>query len=248
MRSTTRITVLATLAAVMATSTWAQSVEDSTNLASTKPPQRDLSEAKTRIILAHMIFMILAWLLLAPLAILIARFGRTTFKWYPHHRNIQIATMLFFIVGFGLGVGAAYPDAVNSKKHYQVGVAIFVIFFFQMSFGLISHRITGRWVGYLHAATGLTLFGLAIWNIITGFNIWQWKAGNAPKIFVYAWMGFLIALYLAGFAFLPREIKQHKEKKEQRLLDGEKSSDRRVSSIDSTDVETGQMPLTSSDL
>lgn len=195
---------------------WAQLIEkeeggDSVFLE--RRASRNLHEAKTRILLVHMLFMVITWLLLAPAAILVARFGRTYFKWYPHHRNIQIATMIFFIIGFGLGVKAASPDSVASKKHYQVGVAIFILFFFQCALGFWSHNIKSRWVGFVHAPIGLVLFGLSIWNMETGFNIWYWDAGKAPKIVVYAWMGFLVLLYLVGFAFLPREIKQHRAAK-----------------------------------
>ncbi|UZJ57531.1 hypothetical protein CBS101457_006851 [Exobasidium rhododendri] len=173
------------------------------------------SNTYNRIVLVHLLFVIMAWLILAPAAILVSRYGRTLFKWYPHHRNLQIGTLVFFIIGFGLGIEAATPAPLGEQTHYQVGVAIFIIVWFQAALGLVAHRISGRrWIGLIHAPVGLILFGLAVWNMETGFSLWTAKgydSGRAPMIVVYAWMGLLVLAYIIGFAFLPREIKQNRE-------------------------------------
>lgn len=186
-----------------------------------KPAERDLSKNTTRIMLVHMIFMVVAWLGLAPLAVLLARYGRTLFSWYPHHRNIQYATVIFTVIGFFLSV--AWMSLTGStqfnKNHHQVGLVIFLLVLIQTALGLSAHRYnakTGhRYIGYVHAPIGILLFGLAIWNMQTGFQLWDWKPTKAANYFVYGWMGLIILLYLAGFVFLPREIKQSKERNQQ---------------------------------
>jgi hypothetical protein len=203
----------------------------------------DLSDSNEQIILVHLIFMVVTWLVLVPAAILIARFGRTYFTWYPHHRNIQLATIAFFIVGFSLGIAAAYPDPLNLQTHYQVGVAIFILFFFQCALGLVAHKVVGRrWLGLIHAPVGLVLFGLAVWNCETGFDIWDYDAGKAPRIVIYAWMGFLVLLYLAGMALLPRQIKQDREYAEKQKLNEKEGGGQPMISTTSTHSGPGAAP------
>jgi cytochrome b561 len=176
----------------------------------------DLSIMYNKGVMAHLIFMVLTFLVLVPAAILIARFGRTYFNWFPHHRNIQLLAVVFIVIGFALGVSAAKPSPLNEETHYQVGVAVFILFFFQVILGLITHeykkRSGKRWLGYVHAPLGLIIFGLAVWNMETGWNIWAsgYVAGAAPRDVIYAWMGLLVLLYLIGLALLPRE-KKHGE-------------------------------------
>lgn len=163
-----------------------------------------------------MIFMVVAWLGLAPLAVLLARYGRTLFTWYPHHRNIQYATVVFTVIGFFLSV--SWMSLTGSTQfdniHHQFGLIIFLLVLIQAALGLSAHKFHAktvhRYIGYVYAPIGL-LFGLAIWNMQTGFQLWDWKPTKAANYFIYGWIGLIILLYLAGFVFLPREIKQSKE-------------------------------------
>ena len=187
-------------------------------------PKRDLGDNSVRIYLVHMIFMILAWLILAPLGVLLARYGRTLFSWYPAHRAVQLGTLLAMFIGFFLGVAGLVTSGAKhhfNKTHHQVGLAMLILVFLQVALGFWAHRHLARrgkrYIGFVHAPIGLLLFGLAIWNIQTGFQLWEWEAGNAAVYAVYAWMGFLILLYLAGFAFLPKEIKQSREASDEKM-------------------------------
>lgn len=194
-------------------------------------PNRDLGERSVRLYLAHMIFMILAWLLLVPSAILIARFGRSYFNWFPHHRNIQILTLIFITIGLALGIAAMFAEGASqwTENHHKVGISIFILAWLQAMLGLAAHTAKVRYLRFIHIPIGLLLFGLAIWNIQTGFDLWGWEAGVAPKIFVYVWMGVLIAIYAAGLLLLPKQIKQDKA----RMQDEKLGRDEKVSPVSS---------------
>jgi Kef-type K+ transport system membrane component KefB len=212
--------LLASLASVCALAVTSAFAQDPMDDGPMETSRIDLSIQYNKIVVAHLVFAILTFLVLVPSAILIARFGRTYFKWYHHHRNIQLVSIAFFLVAFFLGISAAYPAPVGEQTHYQVGVAIFVLYFVQIALGMGAHRYlrkTGqRYIGYVHAPLGLIIFGLAVWNMETGWNIWGsgYVAGAAPRDVIYAWMGFLVLLYLIGLAFIPREIKQARRQKE----------------------------------
>lgn len=173
--------------------------------------------AKNNIIIAHMVFMLLTWLILVPAAILVARWGRTFFTWFPVHRGIQLVSFTTLFIGFFLGVGATSRLGAPSlgSTHQKLGLAIFLITIFQVALGQVGHvvrRKNGmRIQNYFHAAIGCILFGLAIWNIHEGFDLWQWGVPNYASYIVYAWAAFLFLLYVAGFALLPREMRQNRE-------------------------------------
>lgn len=173
----------------------------------------DLSIMYNKIVMAHLIFMILTFLVLVPAAILLARFGRTYFNWFPHHRNIQLLAIVFIVIGFALGVSAAKPAPLDEQTHYQVGVAVFILFFVQVILGFAAHeykkRSGNRYIAFLHIPLGLIIFGLAVWNMEIGWNIWSsgYVAGAAPRDVIYAWMGLLVLLYLVGLALIPKERK-----------------------------------------
>jgi hypothetical protein len=192
------------------------------------------SSNSTRIIFVHVIFMSVAWLFLAPLGVLIARYGRTLFTWFPHHRNVQLGTILLTFIAFFLAVSfLAVTDSPQFvETHHFVGLVITILIIVQATLGLTAHKYlakTGRRIiGYFHAPLGLVIFGLAIWNMQTGINLWEWAPSNTFRYFIYGWMGFIVFLYLGGLAFIPREVKQKK-----RDFD-EKAGVRSVPSVDST--------------
>jgi hypothetical protein len=180
---------------------------------------RDLStNNSTRIIFVHVIFMSVAWLLLAPLAVLLARYGRMLFTWYPHHRNIQLGTILLTFIAFFLAVSfLSVTDSPHFvETHHIVGLVIVILVFVQASLGLFAHKFiakTGRRiVGFVHIPLGLVIILMAIWNMETGINLWEWAPSPAFRYFIYGWMGFIVLLYLAGLAFIPKEIKYHKQR------------------------------------
>jgi hypothetical protein len=204
------ITSLAALGALATSSTFAQEGME------TPTTSLDLSDSYNRLVLTHLIFGVLTFLVLVPAAILVARFGRGAFKWFPHHRNIQIVSSIFLIITYALGNVAAGPAPLAEAVHYQVGTAIFVMFWAQVALGLAAHHVSGgisRIIGWLHMPLGIIIFGLAMWQMQSGWSIWSggYEPGRAPQDVLYAWMGLLILLYLVGLALLPKQIKHRKE-------------------------------------
>jgi protein-S-isoprenylcysteine O-methyltransferase Ste14 len=57
--------------------------------------------------------MIVGWLLIFPAGIFLARFGRTTFKWFPKHRIVQTFGVLIVFIGMFLGEHRCLSAAVN---------------------------------------------------------------------------------------------------------------------------------------
>ena len=178
--------------------------------------ERNLNKNTTRIFLVHMLFMIIGWQICVPLAILIARYGRSFFVWFPYHRAIMIFGFLFVFVAFFLSVSgvALKGDSHFDNLHEKLGLAIFILMFVQIGLGAASHEIKKlkgkRFIGFIHIPFGLTLYGLSVWNIHEGFNVWEWQAPAYASYIIYAWAGLMGLLYIVGFALLPREYKKKK--------------------------------------
>jgi hypothetical protein len=161
--------------------------------------------------------MVVGLIVIAPLGILVARYGRTLFKWFPTHAGLQLFVVVLVIVGFALSVHNVMAQDKDSFSllHHQLGLAIFILVIFQALMGALSHiivRRTGfRYLGYFHALTGVVIFGLAVWNAHEGFELWTWQPPAYASYIIYAWAGVVALIYVIGFMFLPRERRQHKE-------------------------------------
>lgn len=110
--------------------------------------------------------MLFAWLILVPLAVLLARFGRTFFNWFPSHRGIQLATLLFVFIAFFLGIAAMCVQGAKhhfNHIHHKLGLTILILLFVQVALGAVAHHYrtkTGkRWLGFIHAPLGILIFG-----------------------------------------------------------------------------------------
>lgn len=161
--------------------------------------------------------MIIGWMLLAPIGMLLARYGRTTFKWFPWHRNVQYGAAVFILIAFILGIVAVSESTGLehfSGTHTRLGIALVILLAVQLSLGQVAHvvraRFGVRYVGLLHAPLGLTLFALSVYNIHKGFRFWRWQPTMAADYIIYAWAALVAVLYLAGAALLPREIREAK--------------------------------------
>jgi len=57
----------------------------------------------------------------------------------------------------------------------------------QTLLGEFAHQIMARKgvrTGYVHAVIGVTTFGLSIWEIQLGLDLWSWNPSNGVSIFV----------------------------------------------------------------
>lgn len=109
--------------------------------------------------------MILGWQLCFPIGILLARYGRTMFRWFPVHRAVQSVGFLFVFIAFFLAVG---NQAMLGKPHFysthtKLGISLFILIIVQVLLGFFSHeirkRMGSRMVGYLHMPLGILLYG-----------------------------------------------------------------------------------------
>ncbi|KAK0526268.1 hypothetical protein OC834_004869 [Tilletia horrida] len=181
------------------------------------PKFRDLSNVTTRLFLAHMIIMSIAWMGFVAAGILVGRYGRTLFtsKWFPIHRGIQVSAVILITIGFALGVSAVHHSGSShfDNVHKRTGLAMFILVWIQAFWGQISHvvrRATGiRVQNYGHILLGMILFfGLALWQIRTGLERWLWRPPTAVgNVFFPIWFAMITLIWLIGLVFLPREIK-----------------------------------------
>ncbi|KAL9940221.1 hypothetical protein V8E36_000926 [Tilletia maclaganii] len=175
-----------------------------------------------------------------PLGALIARYGRTYFKWFPAHRTIQLAGVILGTAGFALAYHyhTMYQGFTHfSTQHGKLGLAIFVLSWVQSLLGqvgsLVLYKYQLRYLNFVHILAGIVLFALAVWQVVLGFEEWRWKPPTWIPYLIYGWAGLLFLLYAAGFALLPRERRQAQQ------ADG--SQPPRKGSVASTDTEE---PLT----
>ncbi|CBQ71617.1 conserved hypothetical protein [Sporisorium reilianum SRZ2] len=164
------------------------------------------------LIIAHMVMMIVAWFILVPAAILIGRFGRTFFTWFPVHRNIQIAAFLFVLLGLILIIVQVGSGTHFDSKHAKAGLAIFIIMFVQMVLGAVGHKTKRFHVSRIvHVVIGLGITVAAIWNSTEGLSLWQWGPPRWASWILWIWAALLAVAYLAGLALLPRDLRQWRE-------------------------------------
>jgi len=109
--------------------------------------------------------MVLAWMLIVPVGILFARYGRTLFTWFPVHRAIQIVGAVFILIGSALAFSAVASRGGGhfTSSHGKSGIGLLVAHGQQMILGIASHWYRGktgrRWIGYLHMPLGIGLMG-----------------------------------------------------------------------------------------
>ncbi|PWN52461.1 CBD9-like protein [Violaceomyces palustris] len=165
-----------------------------------------------RLVIAHMVFMAVGLLLIAPLAILIARWGRTYFSWFPTHRGLHFVTLVFVTIGFFISI--AFVESAGehfSNTHMRVGLAIFILVILQVIAGQLGHHTKKRSpLRLLHIFVGLVTVGLSVWNCSSGLESWYWGPPEYSRYIIYGWTGLIGLLYLAGLVLLPKQLREEK--------------------------------------
>lgn len=170
-----------------------QSVASNGTVASTA---NGSSEKYERLIKIHAILMAVGWGILAPFAVLLARFGRaTTFKWVAAHQWIQIVgTTGFTLAGFGLAVAAV---AANDESHFRgghqkLGLAITILIFLQLFGGWwIHHKYNAQRTrrpvtNWLHMVIGMAFLIAGFFAMYTGIDTWD-EGKTWMKILFWVW-------------------------------------------------------------
>ncbi|KAI9061725.1 CBD9-like protein [Trametes sanguinea] len=186
-----------------------------------------------KMIIAHALLCTIGFLILLPAGGLLARYARTfTNIWFTGHWIFQFGLAGPVIVaGVGLGIGAVSKAGAPhlNDDHKKWGVAIFVLYFAQLVLGAIIHWVkpTSWTVGrrrplqnYLHAIFGILIVGLAFYQVRSGYHSeWPTTSGRPPidngaNIVWCVWVVLVPVLYIAGLAFLPRQIRQERPHKQ----------------------------------
>ncbi|OCH88654.1 CBD9-like protein [Obba rivulosa] len=178
-------------------------------------------------IVAHAILCVVGFLGFLPLGAILARWARTfTSVWFQGHWVVQFLFALPVIVaGVALGIAAVAKEGVPhvDDDHKRWGIALFVLYFVQITLGAVVHSIKpSSWTverkrplqNYFHALLGLLIIGIAFYQVRTGFRTeWVTATGrtpipNAANIVWIVWVVLIPVLYFGGLAFLPRQFKQ----------------------------------------
>ena len=151
----------------------------------------------------HAILNLLAWGVLAPTGILLARHFRLQLgsKWVIYHMSIMLLTGLCSIIAIGLAFYALDTHLVT--WHQWLGTVIALAVLVQASVGLVLYRgsvalKTRSRLTRLHRAGGF-LFLLLGWVNIT-LGIFEYYGGRekVPAYVLYGWVGLIGAWVLAG--------------------------------------------------
>ncbi|KZW01886.1 CBD9-like protein [Exidia glandulosa HHB12029] len=197
-----------------------------------------------KMVIAHAVFFVIGFLVLLPIGALVARLLRTSVPWwFKVHWAVQFyITLPFMVIAFALGVAAVESHGGEhfNDFHKRTGLALFILYFAQCALGAIIHFIKSpnrrRRPGqnYIHAILGLTIIGLAIAQIRSGYAV-EWdkatrrgKVGNAVNVLWVVWVVALPLLYIGGLFLLPRQWRQEREAREMRekrgMTDSRKST------------------------
>ncbi len=143
--------------------------------------ETDRSMSKRNMIVwAHMIIGIFTWLLVFPLGVFIGRFGRTTMRWFPKHRIVQVIGIVLAVVTMFLGFGTIWAQGGHhmNERHHTLGLSLTLLAVFQGLLGQFGHMLWHakriRIQNFLHIIIGITIIPLATWNMGLGLELWEW--------------------------------------------------------------------------
>ncbi|GAA5899711.1 hypothetical protein JCM6882_005419 [Rhodosporidiobolus microsporus] len=163
------------------------------------------------LVIAHAIFGFLAWLVVAPAGVLLARLGRKWTSWYSWHSSLQAyLTGGFTVIALALGIAAAKRAGTVSvmDSHKVFGFITFALLFIQLVVGYLAHmksftpsrgstrppvRVVHILLGVVLLLAGYITVGLGI-NRATTFSDKSLRALRA----VY---GLCIGLFLLPFLY-----------------------------------------------
>jgi len=182
-----------------------------------------------KLIVAHAVFCVVGFLAILPAGALIARYLRTVSPtWFKVHAILQGAVAgPIIIIGVSLGIEAVIEAGSQhvDDTHKKCGVAIFILYFVQLTLGSIIHWLKPKGArrrpiqNYFHAVLGLLLVALALYQVRTGYkDEWPNQTGrgplpNAANIVWYIWVVLLPVLYFGGLALLRRQFRQERKHK-----------------------------------
>lgn len=150
----------------------------------------------------HGALMFIAFGVLMPVAIFMARFGKDNFpapKWFQIHRGIQVAAVIFAMVGFVLAIKFTIDAKMQhfDVLHSKIGLAVFVAAMLQPLNSIIrphkGEAYRGAWE-YLHKGLGWSVIAVAVAVILLGLR--QIGASSILVVLFSVLAGFFAFLFI----------------------------------------------------
>uniref|UniRef100_A0A1D1ZCF9 Ferric-chelate reductase 1 n=1 Tax=Anthurium amnicola TaxID=1678845 RepID=A0A1D1ZCF9_9ARAE len=166
-----------------------------------------------KLVIAHASLMFLAWLVIIPSAIFIARFAKNVLKttWFKLHAGIQVFLSIPVVLAGSSLAFAAAGDLKFDDPHKIIGFVLFLGFFIQLAIGIIHHRLYDPkrvhtpWWTKLHWWFGRALVVLAAFQIPLGLKLY-----TADMTYFYIYYIYLFIL-LVAFSFLSFRLWNRKQ-------------------------------------
>ncbi|CAD6587866.1 MAG: hypothetical protein CYPHOPRED_004159 [Cyphobasidiales sp. Tagirdzhanova-0007] len=160
------------------------------------------------IILAHAIIGSIAWMIISPLAILIATYGRGWRHWFRTHQLLQtVLTTLLTLVAVILACVAVNQHNTKhwSSSHQTIGLIILIVLVVQVVLGAYNHhkyspdRTKKPWRNIAHIILGIGLTALGFAQVRLGMPLYSTRYGdNTPRgvVVIYGLLVGVISLAL----------------------------------------------------
>ncbi|PIL23782.1 hypothetical protein GSI_13532 [Ganoderma sinense ZZ0214-1] len=175
------------------------------------------------LLVAHAALSAAGFLILLPLGTLVARWARVfTPRWFTAHWFINVVLGIPLVcVGWALGpLAVAQRGRAHVVTPHQIcGVALIVLYIFQLALGTLVHLRRPkdgkghppRNVG--HVVLGLAVFGLSIYTTISGVDRDAEESGASQRVVVaicIGWAAVFAGTYSIGLLFLRRQLAQER--------------------------------------
>jgi hypothetical protein len=189
-----------------------------------------------RMLVAHGIIMSIAFLFVLPFGAIFVRLTRTWIPgrfWFATHWIFQwLLAGTLITIGFSLAVNVVQQKGKEhfSTDHKKWGLALVVLYVTQCSLGGIIHFIKSKRrihrppQNYLHACLGLFIIGGSFWQVHNGYTV-EWPktqsltVPSGVNVLFIAWAVLIPLLYVGGLTFLPRQYKQERDARAERVTE-----------------------------
>ncbi|OBZ75680.1 hypothetical protein A0H81_04572 [Grifola frondosa] len=191
--------------------------------AASSPPPSSASASHNSVLVAHAALSAAGFLILLPLAALVARWARVfTARWFRVHWFINVILAIpIILIGFALGpLAVAQQGKAHVVTVHQIcGVIVFALFVMQVSLGtLIYMRLPkeGRIHpprNIAHGMLGLTIIGVSIFETKNGVDrdvALGARSSTIISTLCIVWAVAFAASYAVGFIFIRRQLAQER--------------------------------------
>lgn len=176
------------------------------------------------LITAHAVFGGLAFGLVAPLGIIVGRFGRAYRKWWIVHGALQFLASIFTVIAFATGWAGVGSDEHLADSHKKVGLALLILVLVQSIYGYTVHftrlpspqsshsslfptLASGKSpLRYYHVLIGIGILVLG-WVQVGALGFDEWNDAETTEVptaviaIFWILVGLTVAVWLVGWGF-----------------------------------------------